>query len=240
MFRLLTGPVCQTDDREARHTVLEVRLNLDLPSLEPDERMRDGAPQHGTDGMGQKRMCLCRSRATSETSAVEPWRKLGEQVVYDRFRRIVSRSFALPDGRTAEFEVVELFDSAAVLALTSEQEVVLVREFRPGPEDVLLELPGGVVEREQAPIEAARAELLEETGYEGNLVEAGSLLKDAYATNTKHVFVATDCRPVAEPETPQFTEPLLMPLASFRSHLLAGRLTDVDAGYRPLDPLGLL
>lgn len=171
---------------------------------------------------------------------MEPWRKVGEEIVYDRFRRIVSRSFVLPDGSPAEFEVVELFDSVAVLALTPTQEVVLVREFRPGPEEVLLELPGGVVELDQAPIEAARAELLEETGYEGDIVEAGTLLKDAYATNRKYVFAALDCRPVAEPEAPQLTELVLMPLAAFRTHLRGGRLTDVDAAYRALDHLGFL
>jgi ADP-ribose pyrophosphatase len=107
---------------------------------------------------------------------VEPWRKVGEKIVYDRFRRIVSRSFALPDGSTAEFEVVEFVDSAAVLALTPAQEVVLVREFRPGPEEVLLELPGGVVELDETPIDAARAELLEETGYGGEIIEVGTIV----------------------------------------------------------------
>lgn len=171
---------------------------------------------------------------------MEGWRKLGETVVYDRFRRIVSRSFALPDGSTTEFEVLELSDSAAVLALTPQDEVVLVREFRPGPEAVLLELPGGVVEPGEAPLEAARAELVEETGYTGDLVAVGTVLKDAYATNTKHVFAATGCRRVAEPEEPQLTEPVLMPLAEFRSHLRRGRLTDVDAAYLALDHLALL
>jgi ADP-ribose diphosphatase len=171
---------------------------------------------------------------------VEPWRKLDETVVYDRFRRIVSRLFSLPDGSTADFEVLELFDNAAVLALTPDQDVVLVREFRPGPEEILLELPGGVVEAGQTPIEAARAELREETGYEGDLVEAGRILKDAYATNTKHVFAATDCRKVAEPEEPLFTVPVLMPLEQFRAHLRSGRLTDADAAYLALDHLVLL
>ena len=171
---------------------------------------------------------------------MEAWRRLGETVVYDRFRRIVSRAFALPDSSTAEFEVLELFDNAAVLALTPDHEVVLVREFRPGPEAVLLELPGGVVEADQTPTEAARAELLEETGYEGDVVSAGTMLKDAYATNTKHVFVATDCRQVVEPVEPLFTEPVLMSLPEFRAHLRSGRLTDTDAAYRALDHLGLL
>ena len=171
---------------------------------------------------------------------MDAWRKLDEKIVYDRFRRIVSRTFSLPDGTTAQFEVVELFDSAAVLALTPDHDVVLVREFRPGPEAVLLELPGGVVERGQTPMDAATAELLEETGYEGDLVPAGTILKDAYTTNTKHVFAATDCRQVAEPEEPLFAEPVLMPLPEFRAHLRSGRLTDADAAYRALDHLELL
>jgi ADP-ribose pyrophosphatase len=171
---------------------------------------------------------------------VEAWRKRGERVVYDRFRRVVSRTFRLPNGDVADFEILEQSDSAAVLALTPSTEVILVEEFRPGPEAVLLELPGGAVEPGQAPMDAARAELLEETGYEGDLIEIGTLLKDAYATNVKHVFAATACRSVAEPETPQLTAPVLVPLEAFREHLRRGRLTDSDVAYRALDELGLL
>jgi ADP-ribose pyrophosphatase len=171
---------------------------------------------------------------------VDAWRKLDERLVYDRYRRVVSRRFRLPDGSLADFEVFELLDSAAVLALTPANEVILVREFRPGPEEVLLELPGGVVERGQTPAAAARAELLEETGYEGVLVEVGTLLADAYATSSKHVFAGTECKLVAAPERPPLTQPVLMPLPDFREHLRRGRLTDTDAAYRALDFLGLL
>jgi ADP-ribose pyrophosphatase len=168
------------------------------------------------------------------------WRKLGEEVVYERFRRIVSRRFQLPDGRTADFEVLYGPDTVAVLALTKDDEVILVREFRPGPEEVVLELPGGLVDEGQTPAEAAHRELLEETGYEGAVVAAGMMFHDAYSTNTKHAFVATGCGRVQAPAEGELTEPVLMPLARFRDHLRAGRLTDVDAGYRALDHLGLL
>jgi ADP-ribose pyrophosphatase len=171
---------------------------------------------------------------------VHAWRKLDERLVYDRFRRVVSRRFQLPDGTLADFEVFDLLDSAAVLALTPSNEVILVREFRPGPEEMLLELPGGVVERGQTPAAAAQAELLEETGYEGALVEVGALLADAYATSSKHVFAGTECNRVAAPERPPLTQPVLMPLPDFREHLRRGRLTDSDAAYRALDFLGLL
>jgi ADP-ribose pyrophosphatase len=168
------------------------------------------------------------------------WRKLDERVVYERFRRIVSRTFELPQGETADFEVLEGRDSVAVLALTDAQEVVLVREFRPGPEEILLELPGGQVEDGQTPEEAARAELLEEAGYEGELTLAGTILWDAYGTRKKYAFVATRCRRVRPPAPGELTEPLMMPLRELREHLRTGRLTDSDVAYRALDHLGLL
>jgi hypothetical protein len=48
VLRLLAGAVCQPDDRETGHAVLEVRLDLHLAGLQPDERMRDGAPKHAS------------------------------------------------------------------------------------------------------------------------------------------------------------------------------------------------
>jgi ADP-ribose diphosphatase len=168
------------------------------------------------------------------------WRKLGERVVYERFRRIVSRTFELPGGETADFEVFDGGDTVAVLALTDNHQVILVREFRAGPEELVLELPGGLVDEGRTPAEAARLELLEETGYEGTLVAVGTMLVDAYTTFSKHAFAATGCRKVAEPAEGELTEPVLMTLAEFREHLRGGRLTDVDVGYRALDYLGLL
>jgi ADP-ribose pyrophosphatase len=168
------------------------------------------------------------------------WRKLSERVVYERFRRIVSRTFELPNHETADFEILDGSDTVAVLALTEDELVILVREFRAGPEELVLELPGGLIESGQTPADAARAELLEETGYEGELTEAGTMLHDAYSTWRKHAFTATSCRKVTEPAEGELTEPVLMPLAEFREHLRSGRLTDVDVGYRALDQLGLL
>jgi ADP-ribose pyrophosphatase len=159
--------------------------------------------------------------------------------VHDGYRRVLNRTFELPDGGSAEFEVVDLQDSVVVLALTADAHVVLARQFRPGPEEVLLELPGGVVDDGYSAVEAARAELIEETGYEGELQLAGTMLVSAYATKTKHVFVGENCVRTREPAE-KFIEPVLVTLPQFREHLRRGRLTDTDGGYRALDFLGLL
>ena len=69
---------------------------------------------------------------------MEPWRKLAEETVYSRYRRVVSKRFELPGGEIADYEIKDEDDMVAVLALTAGREVVLVRQFRPGPEAMLL------------------------------------------------------------------------------------------------------
>jgi ADP-ribose pyrophosphatase len=62
---------------------------------------------------------------------------------------------------------LKLPDYAAVVALTDDEQVLIVRQYRPAVERDTLELPSGLVDPGESPEEAARRELLEETGYEG-------------------------------------------------------------------------
>jgi ADP-ribose pyrophosphatase len=171
---------------------------------------------------------------------LQAWRKLAEETVYSRYRRVVSKRFELPNGEIADYEIKDEDDMVAVLALTQESRVVLVRQFRPGPETILLELPAGVVDPGAEPAETAAAELLEETGYAGRIEPAGTVLEEGYSNRRKFVFVAHDCRREAEPEEPHLTEAVLLSLDDLRGHLRSGTMADVDAGYLALDHLGLL
>ncbi len=169
------------------------------------------------------------------------WHKLDERPVYDGRRRVIGRRFRLPSGTERDFEIKAEEDTAVVLALTPGREVVLVREFRPGPEEELLELPGGGVNDGEDPGNAAERELLEETGYRGTLAYVGTIGDCAYSTRERHVFVATDCMLVAEPTGEDAElEVVCVSLDRFREHLRGGRLTDVGPGYLALDRLGLL
>lgn len=73
----------------------------------------------------------------------------------------------LPDGRLIEPLILEFNDWAGVLALTPAQEVLLVRLYRRGVDDVIWEIPGGMIDPGETPLEAAQRELREETGYGG-------------------------------------------------------------------------
>ena len=75
---------------------------------------------------------------------------------------------------------LKLPDYAVVVAITEEQRVLIVRQYRPAVEHDTLELPSGLVDAGETPEEAARRELLEETGYHGGTWEVlGAMLPDS-------------------------------------------------------------
>jgi 8-oxo-dGTP pyrophosphatase MutT (NUDIX family) len=72
-------------------------------------------------------------------------------------------------GEIREVQALHFSDWVLVLALTPQEKVVMVRQYRHGTEQVCLELPGGLVDpADDSPELCARRELLEETGYEAN------------------------------------------------------------------------
>ncbi len=71
-------------------------------------------------------------------------------------------------GRVGTYQVLRVADWANVVALTPEDEVVLVAQYRHGLDELTLEIPGGVLEPGEAPETAAARELAEETGYTGD------------------------------------------------------------------------
>ena len=68
-------------------------------------------------------------------------------------------------GNSHEFQVLKSPDWVAVVAITADQEVVLVNQFRHGTRELSLELPGGLVKGGQTPLKSAAEELVEETGF---------------------------------------------------------------------------
>jgi len=173
---------------------------------------------------------------------VEPWKLLSEEEIVVGHRKLLRRRFELPYGRIEEYEVQHVGQVVCVLALTPEDNVILVRQFRPGPNRILRELPGGGVLKGELPEDAAVRELSEETGYAGEMRFIGEILDDAYSTIGRHCFVATNCIKVREahPDENEFLEVEEMPLMAFREFIKEGQFTDIEVAYLGLDNLGRL
>ena len=104
------------------------------------------------------------------------------------------------DGKQSTFFVIESPDWVNIIAITPEKEVILVEQYRYGTEEILLEIPGGVIDGGEAPEKAAKRELLEETGYSSEkwVFLGKSLPNPAMQNNTVHHYLALDCEKTAE------------------------------------------
>jgi ADP-ribose pyrophosphatase len=92
----------------------------------------------------------------------------------------------------ADYYWIDPVDGASVVALTDDDEVVLVEEYRPRQRQSFLTCPGGAVDPEEPPADAARRELREETGYEASEVERLlSYYPSGWIRHQRHVCLAT-------------------------------------------------
>ena len=129
---------------------------------------------------------------------IRPWQKLGSRSVGD-FRIFTVRTDEKLSPRTGakhDFFIIDCVDWVNVLAITPQQELVMVEQYRHGTNTVELEIPGGIMDRTDAsPLHTGVRELREETGFEG---EQARVLGDVFAnpaimSNTCHTVLIENC-----------------------------------------------
>ena len=173
------------------------------------------------------------------------WKKLSETLVYNGWRKMIKKRFELPNGQEEDYDVIGNNAYVTVAALTVDQEFILVRQFRPGPEMFLTSFPEGYIDNGETPQQAAKRELLEETGYSAREVVYLKEFRSGYSTETRICLLATNCTKVNDQSLDQteFIEVSTMPVALFRSFLKDAKVIDfnnVDCGYLALEWLGML
>lgn len=181
--------------------------------------------------------------------SIEPWKRLSSEYAFETpYVNVRTESFRLPDGTVKDpYYVVERPDAVFAFPVTPQDEVVLVRQYRPAIDRIELGLPAGLMDPGEDPEAAARRELSEETGYGGGewrllaSLSSSPGLKDNWA----HIFLARRVEAVAEP-TPDEHERLeivRIPAKELTERVLAGEVVSasgVAAALLALRELDLL
>ena len=142
-----------------------------------------------------------------------------------RKQRLKRRS----DGLEGEFFVLDTNDWVNVLALTPDDKIILVRQFRYGSKEQSLEPPGGVVERGEDPVIAGLRELQEETGYVGEEPKLLGVVRPnaAILSNRCHVILVRNAQKTAELNFDQHEELVteLYPVKELKEMVRRGEIT---------------
>lgn len=173
---------------------------------------------------------------------VQPWKRIKDETVFkNAYARLDKVTFELPDGEEHDYFLHGTNEHiASVFALTKNGEIILAREYRPGPDLVLDEIPGGLIDEGETPKEAAQRELFEETGYKGEITLMGKTFISAYSPKIKYCFLARNCIKAGEPqnEAHEFIDVILKTKEELEAQISQGLLTDMETalfGLRALE-----
>lgn len=177
------------------------------------------------------------------------YKKVGEKKVkikdemsgYDK--DVLIKTYRLPSGVLENFFIDEGKDSVQIMAVCEDGMVLTVKQFRPGPEEDCVELPGGGLESGEDPKEAAVRELIEETGHQcEEMIFLGKVPYSPYSTGARYMFVASGCTHVErlDLDDNEFLKVLKWPMKRFRAEIKKGAIRGSDCAYAGLDELELL
>ena len=128
---------------------------------------------------------------------IEPWITTDERVEYTtNIFKVLKRDMRIDsENHEATFSILDAPDWINVIALTPENDIVLVEQYRYGTEVPTLELPGGVCDPGESPLESSKRELLEETGFSAKeWISLGKVSSNpAMQTNHTHTYLAKGC-----------------------------------------------
>lgn len=135
-------------------------------------------------------------------SSLVEFELVSETVAHENpFFQILDRVYRLPDGREEHYYVRKEVDTCCVLAMTQEGQFIVEKQYRVGSDKVVRQLPAGRLEGfDDDPDHRMEEELLEETGYKGQLKKVAETPTSPYSNRTIHVYYATNCERVAEPQ----------------------------------------
>jgi ADP-ribose pyrophosphatase len=174
------------------------------------------------------------------------WRRLASTYLVNSVHlRLRTDRVELPNGTVLDaYYVRESNGFVIAVALTPEREVVLVRQYRYGVDAVVIELPAGTIDEGEDPLDCAKRELAEETGYTAERWEPLMTVaaEPVRSNSVVHCYLAYEARrTVSQKLDPtESIEPFTVSLEELRGMLRRGEfgaMSAVAAAYAALDTL---
>ena len=182
--------------------------------------------------------------------SLHPWTVTGRTLLgHHKVFNVVELTARSPRTQALHpFYVIEASDWVNIIPITPQGEVVCVQQFRHGSQDITLEIPGGIIDPGEAPMEAAVRELREETGFRAPSAHLLGVVSPNPAThaNRCYTFLARDVLPDTVPQFDATEECalVLVPLAELKRLAGAGHITNalvmVALYWLELDEQGLV
>jgi ADP-ribose pyrophosphatase len=135
----------------------------------------------------------------------------------------------LPDGRERDYDLVEHGDSVTILPLDENGNIYFVNQHRIGAEGELLELPAGVLNKDEDPLNCAKREIREEIGMAADHFQklGGFFLAPGYTDEYMTVFLATGLYEAPlKPDDDEFIDVKSLPAASAYRLAIDGEFHD--------------
>lgn len=153
------------------------------------------------------------------------------RVAYDgHFLKVQKDAVRLPDGKQSSREYIKHPGAVVILPVFDDGSILLERQFRYPLHDVFIEFPAGKIDPGEAPLECAKRELQEETGYTAKEWEFVCTIHNAIAYSDEHLdlFIARGLtageRKLDEGE---FLETFTATVPEMLEWVKAGKITDV-------------
>jgi ADP-ribose pyrophosphatase len=145
----------------------------------------------------------------------------------------------LPNGKKSKRELIKHPGAVAVVAITDENKIIFVEQFRKPLEKSIIEIPAGKLEPGEIPEKTAKRELEEETGYTSTSLTkiASFYTSPGFADEQMHIYLAKDLKKLENPpalDEDEFIEILELTLDEAKRYVKNERIQDAKTNYAVL------